>query len=91
MGLGTQFLEKGCMVEVRQSNGYEAIQRKQESLSDYVKAKPKYSVIKGKFVCQSCQSEVSSSRFYSEDLNMTWMCSTCNNISTVNLYKARGY
>ena len=49
----------------------------------------KYSVYKGKFLCQKCKEEVLESRFYIHSYDLTWMCNS-KHLSKVNIY-GRGY
>jgi len=51
----------------------------------------KYDVINGSFICQNCSETINSSRFYKAILEITWKCKVCEHISTVSMYKPRGY
>ncbi len=51
----------------------------------------KYSIIYGKFYCQNCETEINTSRFYAEKLDITWKCKECEHVSNVNIFKERGY
>ena len=55
------------------------------------KASDRYSVIQGKFACQQCEQMSNSARFYNVSLDITWKCKSCEHVSTVNIYKERGY
>lgn len=57
------------------------------SLSKYAK----YDVINGKFSCQGCNKDAFSARFYPTALDITWKCKYCDTISTVNIFKEKGY
>lgn len=48
----------------------------------------RYSVYTGKFLCQSCKSEVYEARFYNHSYDFTWMCND-KHLSKVNMYKKR--
>lgn len=49
----------------------------------------KYSVYEGVFICQKCNKEVLSARFWKDTYDFTWMCS-CKNVSKINLF-SKGY
>lgn len=51
----------------------------------------KYEVMQGKFECQNCQEILHSARFYTGTLDITWKCKVCEFVSTVNIFKERGY
>lgn len=45
----------------------------------------------GQFSCQSCGKNSTSARFYKSLLELTWKCKSCEHVSTVSIFKERGY
>lgn len=51
----------------------------------------KYEVIHGKFACQKCEETILSCRYYKSTLDLTWKCKSCDHVSTVSIFKEKGY
>lgn len=45
----------------------------------------------GQFSCQNCNITTTSCRFYPKKLEITWKCKHCDEVSTVSIYKEKGY
>lgn len=50
----------------------------------------KFSVYEGKFVCHKCKAEVHTARYWTREVELSWKCKSCDEVSTVNL-SVRGY
>lgn len=50
----------------------------------------KFSIYKGTFKCQKCNSDVDRLRLWNDTLDLTWQCQSCKFISKVKL-DTRGY
>ena len=50
----------------------------------------KFSIYEGRFFCHSSKNEVLTARYWKQEVELSWKCKECEEVSTVSL-NGRGY
>jgi RNase P subunit RPR2 len=50
----------------------------------------KFSIYEGRFFCHSCKNEVLTARYWKQEVELSWKCKECEEVSVVSL-SGRGY